>query len=329
MAFGPGRDTVSYDEILSKTTEAKIISYYLGVYEYPILINSPLRRDTKPSFGLYSPNGYDINYIDFANKERGSTLKLLSKLWCLTIDKTLQKLKQDLPNFTNEVTVSTNPISITTIGNHKANTDLQCRVREWRDYDEAYWQSYGIPLDWVKYADVHPISHIIVVKDGQKHTFTADKYAYAYVERKEGKITLKIYQPFNTKGFKWSNKHDKSVISLWTKIPETGDKLCICSSLKDALCLWCNTGIPAVAIQGEGYAISNTAINELKRRYKNVYILLDNDKPGLEDGEKLASSTGFKNLVLPNINEAKDVSDLYKSLQDKNKFKTLITNLFK
>ena len=109
---------------------------------------------------------------------------------------------------------------------------------------------------------------------------------------------------------------------------KTGDKIVVCSSLKDALCLWANTSIPAIAIQGEGYGISDTAINELKRRYKEVYILLDNDEAGLRDGEKLSASTGFINLVLPNINGAKDVSDLYKSLENKKRFKDIILNLF-
>jgi DNA primase len=91
-----------------------------------------------------------------------------------------------------------------------------------------------------------------------------------------------------------------------------GDKICICSSLKDALCLWSNTGIPALAIQGEGYPISESAVNELRRRYKEIYILLDNDTAGLKDGVSLASSTGFINLILPQFEGGKDVSDLYK-----------------
>ena len=39
--------------------------------------------------------------------------------------------------------------------------------------------------------------------------------------------------------------------------------------MKDALCLWANTGIPAIAIQGEGYGISDTAVNELGMVYPN------------------------------------------------------------
>ena len=96
--------------------------------------------------------------------------------------------------------------------------------------------------------------------------------------------------------------------------------------MKDALCLWANTGIPAIAIQGEGYTMSDTAISELKRRYKEIYILLDNDEAGLTDSKKLAEQTGFTNLVLPNYGY-KDVSDLYKGLQDPNQFKQVIFSL--
>lgn len=190
---------------------------------------------------------------------------------------------------TNGYSASGKPKVVTTLGLYKSNLDLQCKTREWREYDLEYWASFGITLEWLKYADIYPISYKIIIKGETRMVFPADKYAYAYVEYKEGKVTLKIYQPFNQKGYKWSNRHDRSVISLWTKVPEFGDRICICSSMKDALCLWANTGIPAIAIQGEGYGISDTAVNELKRRYKEVFILLDNDKAGLIDGKNLLS----------------------------------------
>ena len=249
-------------------------------------------------------------------------------MWNLDYPEVFKRICQDFSKFNSKATViKSSKCNVTSQGS-SSNIDMKCKVREWKDYDLEYWASYGITLPWLKYANVYPISHKIIVKDGKEFVFGADKYAYAYVEFKEGKTTLKIYQPFNKRGFKWANKHDRSVISLWTKVPKTGDKIVVCSSLKDALCLWANTSIPAIAIQGEGYGISNTAINELKRRYKEVYILLDNDEAGLRDGEKLSASTGFINLVLPNINGAKDVSDLYKSLENKKRFKDIILNLF-
>lgn len=329
MAFSKGRGSVSLTEIMEKTTEADILSYYLNVKEIPCVIKSPLRKDNHPSFGLYSYDGKRVYYIDLSTRDRGGIFDLLGKLWGCNYIEVLKRINDDIPKFKNSANINEPYTCIIRNTNDRIhNTDLQCKIRDWRDYDIEYWNSYGISLKWLKYAEVYPISHKIIIKDNKKYIFGADKYAYVYVEHKEGKVTLKIYQPFNKAGYKWCNKHDTSVISLWTKVPEYGEQICICSSLKDALCLWSNTGIPSLAIQGEGYKMSDTAIKELKRRYKNIYILLDNDKAGLIDGEKLSSLTGFTNLILPQFEGGKDISDLYFTLKDKSKFKEIMINLF-
>lgn len=327
MPISPGRPSVSLQDVLDVTTEATIASRYLGVYTIPCVMQSPLRQDEHPSFGIYSPNGVEVNYIDFSTHEGGKIYTLLSKLWNVSLEEVYARIYND---FRQAQSASNTSIRTSRVQIRKSNAvdvKMECRVREWRDYDISYWQSFGITLEWLKYAEVYPISHKIVTKGNQRYVFGADKYAYAYVERKEGNVTLKIYQPFNKAGFKWASKHDKSVISLWAKVPEYGDKICICSSLKDALCLWANTGIPAIAIQGEGYPMSNTAINELKRRYNKVYICFDNDKAGLIDAKTLTSKTGFINIVLPQFDGGKDISDLYK-VKGKEDFLKIILPLF-
>lgn len=323
-----GRKSEEYIDI-SNIREADIAAYYLGIKSIPCLIASPLRQDRKPSFSLFSNNGEEVGYLDYSTREHGSIIDLLMKMWNCSFVEAKRRIANDLGDTRLNISIGSkgnysSRISIRT----NSGIDLQCKTREWRNYDIEYWKSYGISIEWLKYADVYPISHKIVIKDGISYTFGADKYAYAYVEFKEGKTTLKIYQPFNKNGFKWANRHDRSVISLWTKVPSTGDRICICSSLKDALCLWANTGIPALAIQGEGYGISDTAVNELRRRFKKVFICLDNDEPGKKDAIHLSSKTGFINIVLPQFNGGKDISDMFKVLKDKEKFKRIILNLF-
>lgn len=331
MAISIGTPNIKLDTILSKVTEFDIINYYFKVDYIPCIISSPLRVDNHPSFGLYSLDGKKIHWTDLSTKDRGGIFDLLGKYWGLNYNDTLYKVFLDIPNMESTITDSCNSLStksITTISNYTSEIDLQCKIREWKKHDLEYWGTFGISLKWLKYADIYPVSHKIIIKNGHKMIFPADKYAYAYVEFKEGKVTLKIYQPFNKAGYKWSNRHDRSVISLWTKVPKEGNNICICASMKDALCLWENIGIPSIAIQGEGYGISETAVNELKRRFKKQYILLDSDDAGLIDGKKLAEETGFTNLILPNYKGAKDISDLYKIIGDKNKFKQIIKDLF-
>ena len=332
MALGSCRKNIDRDEILLRVSEADIVAYYLGVREIPCVISSPLRDDSKPSFSIHSPDGKRVRFLDFSTGETGGLFDLLGQMWKCSFHEVLRRIDSDACDIGRGTGKTLPPpVRIRPIHGCRSKTDLQCRIREWRRHDIEYWESYGISLEWLRYAEVYPISHKIVLKEGKKYVFPADKYAYAYVEHKEGRTTLKIYQPFNRQGYKWSNKHDMSVISLWTKVPEYGERICICSSLKDALCLWANTGIPSIAVQGEGYGISETAAKELRRRFKRVFILFDNDTPGLQDGKKLSVATGFTNIVLPKLQEygcPKDISDLFCALHDRERFREIITGLF-
>jgi hypothetical protein len=54
---------------------------------------------------------------------------------------------------------------------------------------------------------------------------------------------------------------------------------------------------------------------------------LDNDEPGLKDAQKLSEETGFTNIVLPQFDEGKDISDLFKA-KGKEEFIRIIKPLF-
>ena len=300
MAFGIGEHSITLEDVLSRTTEFDILSYYFGVNELPTVIHSPLRKDSNPSFGLYTLDGKRVHFTDLATKDKGGLFDLLMKYWGESYKDMLKHLWEDLSNFSS-ASVRFNSIreGKTYQSLSSRNTDLQCKVREWRD------------------ADIYPISHKIVISDGHRYVFGADKYAYAYVERKEGKVTLKIYQPFNKGGYKWSSNIDRSVWSLWTKIPKFGNNLIISSSVKDCLNIMCNLGIPTICMQGEGYKPKPQIIEELKSRYKNIILFYDNDynnpdNPGRKDSMELSLEYNLKRVEIPAKYESKDPSDLFK-----------------
>lgn len=319
MAFSSGKSSVSLDDILSKVTEADILSYYLGVTTVPTIINSPLRKDNRPSFGLYSPNGKRVYFVDFATKDRGGLFDLLGQMWNCSYKEVLTRINEDISKFCSGANIhSYTPCAVRSTNSYNKNTDLQCKIRDWRDYDIEYWASYGITLDWLKYAEVYPISHKIVIKDGHRYVFGADKYAYAYVEHKDNKTFIKIYQPLNKKGYKWTSNIDRSVWSLWTKIPKYGNNLILSSSVKDCLNIMCNLGIPSICLQGEGYLPKPQIMKELKSRYKNIIIFFDNDfnnpnNPGHNDAKRLSEEYNLKMIEIPKEYESKDPSDLYKN----------------
>ena len=329
MVVGKTSSSISKTEIFNKFSETEVLcTVFPEITEIPCLICSPLRTDSNPSFSIYMDNNNHIRFKDHGNTGiQGGLIDLLCKYWNCTFNQCIDKI---CTLMIKESDITIKPKQIRTFTRKESDTlsKLQVTIRPWRDYDYEYWNSYGITRQWLKYAEIYPISYKIITKKdsltdkSKKYVFPSDKYAYCFVERKEGKLQLKVYQPFNKSGFKWCSKMDASVIGLWTKIPEYGDRVIICSSLKDALVISCQLHIPTLCLQGEGYNISDTAIKELKRRYKKIFISFDTDEAGKMDGKKLAERTGFTNII-PDLGTEKDFSDYYRSLKDKEKFKQL------
>ena len=132
-----GNFSGTLEDVHRVTTQAQITSYYLGVKDIPCVICSPLRRDEKPSMGIYSPNGTEVNFIDFGTGERGSIFTLLRKMWNTSFADTLKKIYEDFARFSSSVSVRASIPSCRIVGNsdHSRSVDMQCKVREWRDYD--------------------------------------------------------------------------------------------------------------------------------------------------------------------------------------------------
>ena len=339
MQIGKTSSSISKTEIFEKYSEVQVVSTVFNLTSIPCRISSPFRVDNNPSFSIYLNDQKHVCFKDFGDKDcRGGLLDLLCKYWKCTFNQVFDKILEVMQKQEGtDVEIKSKQVKVLTRKETSELTKIQVAVRPWRDYDYEYWSSYGIEKQWLHYANIKPISHKIITKKDKetgktfKYIFPTSKYTFCYVERKEGILSLKIYSPFDKK-HKWCSKMDASVISLWAKVPEFGDKIIIASSTKDALCISCNLHIPAIAPQGEGYNLSETAINELKRRYKQVYISYDGDKAGIEDAEKLSKTTGFPIIYCPKLRtpqknntnvenlikeglerkeEAKDWSDIY------------------
>ena len=313
----------------SRISDYQVLTHYFDISKLPCKISNPLRKDENPSMGIRMyENGY-VLFKDFATDEKYNVYQMLSQLWNLNITDTKEKIISDICGISDKKQVNT---KAKTKRKPKISrvSEISVKFRDWNKDDISYWSEYGVPIQYLEYAWVKPISHIFYkYEEGYTYSVKADPLAYAFIENKENKITTKIYQPKNKKGFKWQSKHSDGVISLWHTIEQGGEYLVICSSVKDALCLTANIGIPAIAPQGESYSFSDTAVNTLNKLFKKIVILYDNDNPGIKDAKKLSSNTGWEYKELPQFPEGKDISDYYKA-KGKQQFKKTINQvLFK
>ena len=310
--FSSGFSNIELPELLTMISTEQIAANYLGITEIPCVICAPYRSDAKPSLGIYLGKNGNVHFTDFGTKESGDIITLLTKIWKCDFRSCINRIYNDISKQSKTVktrnTIKKSPLS------HKSSTNIKVTFRKWKDYDLEFWESYGISKPWLEFGDIHPISRIFFISGDISRSFPAEKYAYAYVERKDKIVTLKIYQPKSIV-CKWMNKHDSSIWDLWTQLPQKGDNLIITSSRKDALCLWENTGIPSVSLQGEGYIPKEHVVNELKSRFKNIYILYDNDFQSLENhgrlfAQKLSSLYNLTMIEIPDEYKSKDPSDL-------------------
>ena len=282
-----------------------------------MVISSPLRKDVHPSFRVYSPDGTRIRWYDYVTGESGGIIDLLQRTLSVTFNELLTIIKKDTTH-TGRLAINQNPTKKVRINSTDTSCQVRSQMRKWEEYDFQYWESYGVPRRWLLHSDIYPISHIFIIGNtGYVKTVKADKYAYTFIERKDGVCSEKVYQPFNKNGMKWRSGHDSSVWDLWTKLPPRGEKCIITSSRKDALCVWANSGIPSVSLQGEAVGVKPQVMNELKSRFKEVYVLYDNDFKGEQnygriDGRKLAEQFDIIQIEIPDMYMCKDISDLYK-----------------
>lgn len=307
MSFGKCHTSICLDDILNKVSEVDILNHYLGISTLPILINSPFRQDKNPSVSIFINRNNNVIFKDFGTHKSYNLWSFLEDYWCCNYEEVLNRLNKDLNNIKN----ITGTLKVTHYKQyiHKSSK-LEVTIREWRDYDLQYWESYGINLEWLKFGRVYPISYIFI--NGNR--FPAEKHAYVYIEKKDGNITMKVYQPFS-KRMKWLSKHDNSVWDLWDKLPQKGNKLIITSSRKDALCIWANTGIPAISLQGEGYIPKEHVVQQLKERFEVIYVLYDNDfnsdiNNGRNFGKVLSRKFNLRQIEIPIEWRCKDTSDL-------------------
>lgn len=306
--------SLDVNELIKKVGEETILTHYFNVTQIPCVINSPLRKDKHPSFAILYTKSQRIMYKDFATGESGGLFDLLQRYFNDTFENTLLRVYEDL----KYNIVSQNKVQKLDKFTILPSIKIKVKTREWLPYDLEWWEQYGINQKWLEFGQIYPITDIFLIKNKNTNIVPAEKYAYAFLEFKDEIQTIKIYQP-ESKRYKWLCTHDDSVWDLWQQLPKNGNHLIITSSRKDALCLWANLGIPSCCLQSEQMQPKEKVIKELQNRFKNIYIIYDNDynklyNTGQKHAINLASMYHLKNICIDSKYGVKDPSDLFKQI---------------
>ena len=343
MGFGKSVDIKklpNMKDILSCITDVQIFTHYLGgIPKKPIC--SPIRKDNIPSFSLFYSDRYEkMMYKDFATGERGDCFIFVKNLLGLS------KITDVFCVIANEFqleqfqTTRIEPVARQSyVSKHnsgkitKDRIEIKIKIRPWTKADKEFWNGkYGFNKKDLLYCGVFPISHYFMNEYCRK----TDGLAYAFLEEKDGVQTYKIYQPLS-ENYKWINNNDFSTWEMWSQLPDTGQNLVITSSRKDAMTILFAfrnpKGLASCALQSENTGAKESVINELKGRFKNIYVLYDNDftserNPGRTAGKNMCDKFNLTQLEIPEEFGVKDPSDFIEEYGT-TKFKDLIKKLIK
>lgn len=329
---------INYEAFLEEVPEEKIYAYvFQHIFKCrppdtssPISSPLPNREDPTPSFYLYQKNGKTKWKDHGYPRARGNNA--ISLYQEATGQSNFRKAMNELHAILayNETIINPKMYLEMARVKEKKSTQAGFRYRRtWEPEQLAYWHRLGISEKVLTHFNVFPtriawldwhVFHKSSVKDPM--------YVYFFSRQPE---SWQLYRPLTrTKKNKFRSHNTQDVIMGWDMLPQSGDLVIITSSYKDVM-LFHTMGIPAIAKSSEGNAhlISDEKIKELKSRFTNTLVIMDNDQAGKDSVELMLNKWPyFKSWEVPvQYADCKDPSDVVEDeLFGRNVLTALINN---
>ena len=321
-----GYAKLTKDAVLERIQPVDIFYHYIPDYDgSQKAFKSDLYDDTNASCNIkVFPNGSAV-YKDFGNGDSFDCFSYVQNKYGCSFIEALMIISSDFNlGLGNTDKIVPDPVLL----GHKRkyvnkkttlNTVIQIKSRPWNAKEDLdYWSQYELTCDILNFFNVIPCSHIWI--NGISRTSSTENPFYAY---KFAKAVYKVMSPYAEKSRKWVNNANTSHLQGYDQLPLHGDLLIITKSLKDVMVLYM-LGYSAVAPQSEQTPIPNEIVNTIKKRFKEVTVLYDNDEAGKKGRNKLVRKHGFNFIEIPG--DIKDISDYIKE-NGKEKTSALLNEL--
>jgi hypothetical protein len=297
---------------------------------------NPFRFDKKPTcFFNWTKRG-NFCFYDYAHPEyAGGVIDIIRLRYNISCKEAIDMICKDYNIQDNGIrTKEVVPIKETKLVQSeykKKYTAFNITKRNWSITDTRYWTDrFDISIDLLKEYDIFPVKSYskksYIDKDFiHQYDYSTDDPCYCYKFDYDNEILVKLYRPLaKDKQVKWRTNTNDSIIQGYKQLPASGKTLYICSSMKDALVM-INCGYIAIAPQAEGIKINKSVIEDLKRRFNNIYIIYDNDSAGIKFMKSHSIEYDLPYIILED-DKAKDLAELYELLKCKNEYKLRLDN---
>ncbi len=309
-----GVKTLSYERILELVPLSNLWSYYLG--EEIVLgkrILSPVRVERNPSAVLFKSFNGDILLIDHGLGRTYNIFSFLKERYKLTEEEIIKKVDTDFQlGYYTEVLYPTK-LSITPIEPKEYYKSIKVSRKPWNKVELQYWYDYHFTDGLLEELHINPLRSYVIIDINKEESTQFNKqkdellFCFSF-----GEAMYKIYRPFGSGNlYKWTSNVPSSTLMGFDSLPWTGENLIITKGMKELGQLR-RLNYPSIALQGENSYPKQNTIDSLKRRFKNIYSLMDNDEAGKTASKSLLNRFGFKPLYVPEFEEGKDFAEFSK-----------------
>ena len=298
---------ITKELLLEHNNEETYMAYYLGIPIKKGLFVSPLRVDHKPTCSFY--RGRQLYFKDFATGECLSFENVVMKKYGCNYNVALKIIATDFV-----IIDGSKPkiVPIQPIFKKEKKTIIQIEAKSFTKEELEWWEQFGITKNILTKYRVYSCKTVFL--NGRIESIYDSKcpsYGY-YFGNEEGRELWKIYYPYR-KNFRFIGNIKTTTIQGYNQLPKKSKLLVITKSLKDCMVLY-NLGIAAIAPQSETQFIEDNVLEVLKKRFKHIVLLFDNDQTGLEFTNKIKRKYKWITpMIIPLKYKAKDISDFYKA----------------
>ncbi len=258
---------------------------YLGITQpmdgSTIRHKSFLNSDTTPSLYIYIKNG-KYRWKDFSSGHQGSAIDMVMILNPgITYAEACTIIEKDYNNYIRTNGPFRSDKIETSLCDYTLKVDYGLREFEEKDYNFWYGR-YGIDEDLLNEYYVLPLASYQLFKEypnfKKPYNITKHNLMYGYFQR-DGSLYA-IYQP---------EYRDLKFIKLYPfiqgleQLSGTVDTVIIQASMKDLLVTkTMSLDVDLVAPHSETTLLSISEVQMLKKEYKYVFTMLDNDRAGIQ-----------------------------------------------
>lgn len=306
---------ITKEFLLSKFNEETFMTYYLGIPVKKGLFKSPLRGDHVPTCSFFRNKAGELIFKDFSGAFYGNFINVVMYKYQCNYYKALKIIASDFGLI--GTSIKKTPIKVQETFKDSGQAVINVEIQDFTEQELKWWNKYGITEKILKKFKVYSCKNVWL--NGNYFAKSAqNNMMFGYYGGIKDKVELwRIYFP-QRKEYRFLSNWNSNKIQGFNQLPKAGNVLVITKSMKDVMTLY-SVGIPAIAPNSETLFISDNVLSNLKERFNRIFVLYDNDLPGISNMNKIKKLHPELNyLWIPRETGAKDISDLHKLLGKKN-----------